>query len=94
MKIENYESNARNSTLPQHVVCRIENLEIPNFFGVVIKLIARATKNGSVGLGKQMLKLGSWLDKKWKEGAEIHNRALRESDRRYVHNFQHIRGVY
>ena len=94
MKTETYESNAHRRTLVELAICHFENITMPNFFGATIKSIARATKNGSVWLWKIILKFGNWINKKWTEGAEIHNRALRESDRRYAHNFHHIRGVY
>ena len=61
-------------------------------FSGSIPICSKADKNKSALILK-LKKVFLWLNKKMKEGAEIHNRAQRESDRRYANNFYHIRGV-
>ena len=58
-------------------------------------LIGQSRKKLAPQLNILVLSLATfirWIDKKLQEGAEIHNRALSESDRRYANNFYHMRG--
>ena len=64
-----------------------------NLISLLIKQYGRKLISSFKGAAIGSRVFISWINKKLQEGAEIHNRSQRESDRRYANNFYHIRGV-
>jgi hypothetical protein len=89
-------SDVHSSSLPptvylDHPVVGMTSPEFQEFAKAVIKAIARATKKMFRAIGGRIVRIWHFVDKKLKEGAEIHNRQTQMLDERYAKNFYHLR---
>lgn len=67
--------------------------DYPEFIKTLVRLIAKATKRSAKALWIAMKSAAKWLDRKFQEGAEIHNRQTQMLDERYNRNFYHLRSL-
>lgn len=67
--------------------------EFQTFAQEVIKAIGRMTKNSAKAFGRGLGRAYRFIERKWNEGADYHNRMQAIHDERYARNFYHIRSM-
>jgi len=68
----------------------------PDFLDSVrelIRVIGRMTKRSIKIVANGLMRAFRYLDRKWTEAGDMHNRAQTNIDDRYARNFHHIRCV-
>ncbi len=59
----------------------------------MVQAIGRATAKGARWLKHLLVSAATYIANKWREGAEIHNRAVAAQDERHRSNYFHLRSV-
>lgn len=67
--------------------------EVQTFAQELVKAIAKLTKKSLKAIGSGIVATLRYLERKWNEGADYHNRMQAIHDERYARNFYHIRSV-
>lgn len=65
--------------------------EFQEYAREVIQAIARMTKRSAKSLGAAIVRGFRYVDRKWTEAGDMHNRAQANIDERYARNFYHLR---
>lgn len=76
-----------------HPVVGISGPEFQDFAKAAIKAIGRATKKLLLTLGGATVRGWRFLERKSREGAEIHNRQVQSVDERYSRNWHYLRSM-
>lgn len=75
----------------EHPVVGIGSPEFQEFAREVIKAIGRMTKKSFKTVAGGLVRVFRYIDRKWTEAGDMHNRAQTSIDERYARNFHHLR---
>lgn len=87
-------NHVRNSVIYlERPVVGLTSPEFQTFAKEVIKAIGRMTKNSAKAFGAWLGRAYRFIERKWNEGADYHNRMQAIHDERYARNFYHLRSM-
>lgn len=74
-----------------HPIAGMTSPEFQEYAREVIRAIGRMTKRSAKWIGSGIVRGFRYIDHKWTEAADMHNRAQANIDERYARNFYHLR---